>query len=296
MQGINPGELVGGASFTKGMVGPGFVFDGVDDWVRIPNSASLSQTRITVDAWVYPTGKQGTNRHIVSKDNDQRTWEYILAATFYDTFTANVWLANNVFVEALGTTPIQLNTWYHVAMTHDGTKLRLYLNGVLEAISDAVGDIVPTVNPVGIGGNSAPVFFQGIIDEAQIFSRALTDAEILAIYQAGAAGQCKSEIFVSSITPSYEVVGQGFLISTSIVIQDENGIGIGDASVQIKTILPNGSVLAFSATTDATGQATISFGNEDSGLYRFKVRKVTHPTREYNPSLNIETSDTLLIP
>ena len=81
-------------------------------------------------------------------------------------------------------------------------------------------------NPVGIGGDdTAGEFFQGIIDEAQIFNRALTDAEILAIYQAGADGQCKPDIFVASIDPSYTVSGRGFRISTSVVIQDVNGIG-----------------------------------------------------------------------
>ena len=123
-----------------------------------------------------------------------------------------------------------------------------------------------------------------------------SSALILAIYQAGTAGQCKPNIFVASIDPSYEVVGRGFLISTSIVIQDENGIGIEGASAQIKTIFPSGSVLDFPVTTEADGQGTISFGTEDSGLYKFKVRRVTHPTREYDPSLNTETSDTLLIP
>jgi hypothetical protein len=34
----------------------------------------------------------------------------------------------------------------------------------------------------------------------------------------------------------------------------------------------------------------------DSGLYQFKVRNVNHPIREYDASLNIETSDTLVIP
>ena len=132
VQGTNPGHLEGGASFAKGMVGTGFLFDGINDGVKIPNSSSLSQRRITLDAWVYPTGKAGTNRHIISKDNDSQTREYILAATFLDKFTANIWLPGGMYVEALGTTSIQLNTWYHVAMTHDGTKLKLYVNGVLE--------------------------------------------------------------------------------------------------------------------------------------------------------------------
>src|SRR5204862_2527474 len=122
----------------------------------------------------------------------------------------------------------------HVAMTHDGMTLRLYVNGALEAAVPAIGDMLPTSNPVGIGGNIVPtVSFQGSIDEAQIYSRALTDAEILAIYQAGAAGQCKPDIFVASIDPSYTVSGHGFRIATSILIQDANGVGTNGASVQL---------------------------------------------------------------
>ena len=52
----------------------------------------------------------------------------------------------------------------------------------------------------------------------------------------------------------------------------------------------------FPVTTDQTGLATLTFSTTSTGLYEFKVRKVTHPTREYDASLNIETSDSLLIP
>ena len=39
LQATNPGVLLNGASFTKGMVGPGFLFDGINELVRIPDSA-----------------------------------------------------------------------------------------------------------------------------------------------------------------------------------------------------------------------------------------------------------------
>src|SRR5439155_10820417 len=50
----NNGTLVNGTKFTPGMVGLGFSFDGVDDFVRIPNSPSLDITgnAITIDAWI----------------------------------------------------------------------------------------------------------------------------------------------------------------------------------------------------------------------------------------------------
>ena len=296
VQGTNPGVLKNGASFRTGMVGPGFLFDGIDDGVRIPNSASLSQTRITLDAWVYLTGKQDTNRHIIGKDDELVTREYGVGINASITFEGFVTLPSGIMI-VRGVTTIQLNTWYHVAMTHDGLKLRLYVNGILDGdcwMRSATLCLLRILSEsvVKRGGD----FFKGIIDEAQIFDRALSDAEILAIYQAGADGQCKPDIFVASIDPSYTVSGHGFRISTSIVIQDVNGVGINDATVQLGVILPSGSALTFPLKTDATGQADVSFTTPDSGLYQFKVRNVNHPIREYDASLNIETSDTLVIP
>ena len=134
------------------------------------------------------------------------------------------------------------------------------------------------------------------IDELTYYASALSPSAVQAIYTAGADGQCKPDIFVASIDPSYTVSGHGFRISTSIVIQDVNGVGINGATVQLGVILPSGSALTFPLKTDATGQADVSFTAPDSGLYQFKVRNVNHPIREYDASLNIETSDTLLIP
>jgi len=297
VQGTNPGTLLNGASFTKGMVGPGFLFDGVDDGIRIPDSPSLSHARITVAAWIYQTGNKNTNTRIIGKDDPAVIREYSLGIVGPNNVAQGfVNLLPSAFPIVTGTTIIQLNTWYHIAMTHDGLKLRLYVNGIQEGEVDAVGDIVPTSAPGVIGSDPYGDFFKGSIDEAQIFDRALTDAEILAIYQAGSGGECKPDVFVSSITPSYTTSGHGFRISTSIVIQDVNGVGINDATVQLGVILPSGSALTFPAKTDATGQAKVLFAAADSGLYKFKVRNVSHPVRKYDAALNIETTDTLVIP
>jgi hypothetical protein len=300
VQGTNNGTLRNGTSFRKGIVGPGFAFDGVNDSVKIPNSASLSQTRLTVASWIFPTGNQNLSRRIVGKDEGfgSEIREYATGILTINTPAAFVSLPSGI-KEVDGVTTIQLNTWYHIAMTHDGLKLRLYVNGVLDGVVDAVGDSVPTSAPGVIGGDEFgdfPEFFKGIIDEAQIFNRALSDAEIMAIYQAGSAGQCKPEIFVSSIDPSYSVVHSQFLVTTSVAIQDTNGIAPAGATVNVKTLFPNGTELGFSAVTDESGNANISFHTAETGLYKFKVRNVSLSGRTYDASLNIETSDTLVIP
>ena len=81
---------------------------------------------------------------------------YILALNDDNKFHAFVQFGANGDANLAGATTPQLNTWYHVAMTFDGLKLRLYVNGVLDGILDAIGEVVPISNPVSIGGNIVP--------------------------------------------------------------------------------------------------------------------------------------------
>ncbi|MDP2896844.1 MAG: LamG domain-containing protein, partial [bacterium] len=89
--------------------------------------------------------------------------------------------------------PLSIGQWYHVVGTYDGSDLRIYLNGALDINED---------NPTGSTPHSGPIdtsnwplyigrettwdeWFHGIIDEAAIYSRALSAEEILQHYQNG---------------------------------------------------------------------------------------------------------------
>jgi hypothetical protein len=79
-------------------------------------------------------------------------------------------------------------------MTYDGAALKLYVNGNLDAHKAVTGPIIVTSQPVRIGGGapagSPPYFFNGLLDEVSLYSRALSQSEIQAIYNAGSAGKC----------------------------------------------------------------------------------------------------------
>ena len=80
-----------------------------------------------------------------------------------------------------GPTASPVNTWTHVALTYDGTTLRLYVNGTQVATQAATGAIQSSTNPLWIGGNRPyGEYFQGLIDEVRVYNRALTPAEIQA--------------------------------------------------------------------------------------------------------------------
>src|ERR1019366_8422351 len=95
--------------------------------------------------------------------------------------------------------PLVYNQWWYVAGTLDGasSKMSLYTNGILAGqITTTVrpfGALIPQDSPgIGIGNvndgfNNFP--FWGDIDEVSLYNRALTAAEIQALYNPGRFGK-----------------------------------------------------------------------------------------------------------
>jgi VCBS repeat-containing protein len=84
-----------------------------------------------------------------------------------------------------GVTTIVTGTWYHAAVTYDGTNLTLYLNGALEGTL-AVGKTprFDSIQHAALGSaltstGAAAGFFAGALDEARIWNYARTPAQLL---------------------------------------------------------------------------------------------------------------------
>ena len=143
-----------GASYAPGEVGGGFSFDGVNAYAEVGNNPDLNPTTgLTLEAWVYQTGQQYQNMPIMSKDGCYANRQYFLTIASSGKFRAHVGTDRLYYFD--GTTSVQLNTWYHVAMTYDGSALKLYVNGVQEGTAAVTGNIISTSEPfVPLRGNS----------------------------------------------------------------------------------------------------------------------------------------------
>lgn len=197
-QGGNNGSLVNGATFATGKVGQTFSFDGVNDYVRIADSPTLRPTNVTLEAWINFSSSPTGTRMIFNKPLGNGILDSY--QIFYEDGKLQGLISD---VNSLGPrlqfalAPV-FGTWYHVAYTFDDPSnvQVLYLNGVAVASGTVTKSIDYDTRPVLIGadtenGVEGSFPFPGLVDEASIYSRALSQSEIQALYDAGSAGKCR---------------------------------------------------------------------------------------------------------
>jgi glucose/arabinose dehydrogenase/chitodextrinase len=173
----NVGAVSGAAWTTSGKYGKALVFNGSSSRVTINDSPSVRlTTAMTLEAWVNPSIADSSWRDLIYKGDDN----YYLEAT---STSGGAPGAGGTFAASplYGTAALLVNTWSHLAVTYDGSTIRLYVNGAQVASRAETGAIEVSANPLQIGGdNIYGQYFQGIIDEVRVYNRALSAAEIQA--------------------------------------------------------------------------------------------------------------------
>src|SRR6185436_19901422 len=169
----------------QGKVGQGFGFDGINDFVLVPDATNLRPTSITLEAWAKFNGAQGPvfgRSWGAGIHNSYVIWQLSgnINGTIGDTNQAAD-ILSAPFAPVAG-------QWYHVAFTFDDvTKQQaLYLNGAAMASGQSFRSIGYDSHPVVIGGDidngSVSFLLNGGVDEAAIYNRALSSNEIAAIF------------------------------------------------------------------------------------------------------------------
>jgi hypothetical protein len=188
-------------TYAPGKVSQAFSFDGVDDLVAVPDNPTLDITGdVTVHVWAKRTQFSGTNyANIVLKGATMMGGVDAPSAYFINFGPGNVLRAG--FETAIGANyvlsgPTITDTeFHHYAYTRSGTLNKLYMDGV-EVAGDTFAAVpgattgIPLMFGSGMKNGSYSEFFQGLVDEVQIYNRALNATEIQTIYNSGSLGVC----------------------------------------------------------------------------------------------------------
>jgi concanavalin A-like lectin/glucanase superfamily protein len=152
---------------------------GSNTWVTIADAASLDLTNgMTLEAWVRSTSNNNP-RTIIYKERSTGFSYALFGSDSSSHPTTSV--RTNANFSANGPSPIPTNVWTHLAATYDGTRVRLFVNGV--EIDNNAGGLADHDER-----GSAPdrwqfdqgEYFRGLIDDVRIYNRALSAAEIQA--------------------------------------------------------------------------------------------------------------------
>jgi hypothetical protein len=173
------------------LAGPGNAldFDGADDYVDLVLPL-VSPSTFTVEAWInaasFATG--GSANRILAIDKGSYTTNNPFALFVNDAGKVGYVLgtgdANNDFQNPLTFSPtLAINTWYHVALSFDGTVKRLYIDGILQGQVTNTGTFTNTNTEQLLTGDMATHTpndgeWEGQIDEVRIWSTARTASEI----------------------------------------------------------------------------------------------------------------------
>ncbi|MCK4625156.1 MAG: VCBS repeat-containing protein [Phycisphaerae bacterium] len=177
-----------GATPVVGVSGQALYFDGVDDFVEVPDADILDiDGNITLSAWAYLESMPSYGV-FVSKGDDQTNFAYLLGAgSGYDNGCVSFQVANSGDDrrDLRSTDPLNSYRWYHIVGVREGLTMTVYVDGVPAGTGDCFSD--------GLRANDLTLrigwyrldytFFHGILDEVRIHNRALSETEVQALYE-----------------------------------------------------------------------------------------------------------------
>ena len=157
-------------------------------FVEVADSPSLSNlAELTVSAWIYPQSgpPPGNGFEVAVSQYSSSLGEraYFIA---YNRSAGRIRVSINentggTFFDSAFTIPE--DDWTHVALSHDGSLMRLYINGVLDtATPNSIPGVTDFTVPIRIGNQAGSTSndFIGMIDQVRIWSVARSTAEIQA--------------------------------------------------------------------------------------------------------------------
>lgn len=187
------GTLNDGAVWVEGQLGSAIDFDGESGMITFDDHPNLRLPKdITLEAWVTVRNPSPIQFAAGIPYRDTSVW-------------GNPWVGHQIgiekkqflswlnieganrqfppFSEFKAENEIQPDTWYHIAMTFDGTARKSYLNGeLIYDDSSIIGNTTFEGSPhfvVGSHSVHAPgEFFGGAVDEVALYNHVLTQDEI----------------------------------------------------------------------------------------------------------------------
>ena len=184
------GRLVGAPLWCPGRTGGALSFDGDGDYVDCESDPAFDIVdEITVACWIRVSRFTTFCQAVVAKGESswklQRWW----TTPFMEFSCSGIETETNELGSVVGSVDVSDGQWHHLAGVYDGSKIYLYVNGVLDNFEFASGKLALENSPICIGAHpyakypGGRRYWNGAIDDIRIYNYALNGTEIRALYE-----------------------------------------------------------------------------------------------------------------
>ncbi len=177
------GTLINNPVYSNGY----FTFNGSSTYIDFGNPTALSSiggtNNVTASVWVYFSayGGGGQSYAVVTVKGPPWTW---LIENPDNKFRFRI-TAGGADVAVADTTTHNLNQWYHVVGTYDGSAMRIYVNGVLKNTLAQSGTLGSNSVTAKIGTYEGTNYnLNGRVGACQIYKRTLTEGQVRQLFEA----------------------------------------------------------------------------------------------------------------
>ncbi len=230
----NNGTPMNGVQLTTDRYGnpnSAYYFDGVDDYITIPNSSNLNPTNGLSIVLSFNPSRNGLQNLLGKISYTGAVGTQYQVAMDFNLYPGALFGVNPISNGCIGTplntayvntnSPITINQWYCLVATFDNGIMKIYLDGVLIQTANAgfttLNQCSNASIQIGTWWNGDPLFFQGKIDNIRIYNRALNQDEVNAVGDCSTTS-CNNWLSVPN-TGSYVTTGDVDVAGTQITVE-----------------------------------------------------------------------------
>ena len=182
---IGPADGYSSPTYRKGLYDTNAVYcDGATNFHFTNSSSHLNVPQFTFNAWIFPQSTSGTRGFYTHGGGNGYSAGFRLFHDSTNQRAVAAWgsgaVPDGTLYAPVGGAPN--GTWLMFTSTYDGSAMRIYVNGVLQAIDDTVAYAYSSTASGSFCRCDGCSIFVGPVDETALWSRALSDSEIKRIY------------------------------------------------------------------------------------------------------------------
>ncbi|MFO7969946.1 MAG: LamG domain-containing protein, partial [Candidatus Izemoplasmatales bacterium] len=172
-----------GASNVTGILGTAYDFEESEGDSMV--LGAVNPALFSVSMWIKPESFDNDFNNILST-RDGTTGGYAFYIDDDTPFVLRAYTFSGITTITPSTESLIAGEWYHAVMTYNGSVIKLYINGVLNNTgTQAYTQSNKNITLGSDDANTGDDFYDGIIDEVGIWSRALTSDEVSDLYNGG---------------------------------------------------------------------------------------------------------------